>query len=246
MTIFFAEGQDNALTERPDDFFLNHKSLGLLTTDDILKRLESRNISIVNVSGKVFIEQFFEECALALKEGYNISCSLFRTMISIKGVIESSQLGHTISADTVDIKVNFENGKLLADFAKGDQISIAKNPVSGAPLPQKVLNPTVGKADTLNMGGMALIEGLNIAVRGDKTDEIGVFFTRVDNSSTVIHITFDKLYPNTPTKLQFVLPPTVTAGEWRVAVATQAGANSKTIVETPRKSDYPQVITVVP
>ena len=245
MAIFFAEGQDNALTERPDDLFLNHKALGLLTTADILKRLSARNISIVNVSGEVFIDQFFEECALALNEGYNISTSLFRTMISIKGVIEASQLGRTISSDTVDMKANFSGGKLLADFGKGVQISIAKNPVSGAPLLQKVMNPTVKKSDTLNIGGMALIEGLNIAVRGEKTDEIGVFFTRVDNESITVHIPADKLYPNTPSKLQFVLPPTITAGEWRVAVATQSGGKNGKFSEAVRTGEYSMPVTVI-
>ena len=244
MAIFFAEGQDNALTERPDDLFLNHKSLGLLTTVDILNRLSARNISTVNVSGEVFIDQFFEECSLAIKEGYNISTSLFRTMISIKGVIEASQLGRTISSDMVDMKANFSGGRLLADFGKGDQISIAKNPVSGAPLLQKVMNPTVKKADMLNIAGMALIEGLNIAVRGDKADEIGVFFTRVDNESITVHIPVDKLYPNTPSKLQFVLPPTITAGEWRVAVATQGGTNNQRSSENVRISEYGQPVTV--
>ena len=245
MAIFFAEGQDNALTERLDDLFLNHKALGLLTPVDILNRLSARNISIVNVSGEVFIEQFFEECAIAIKEGYNISTSLFRTMISIKGVIEASQLGHNISSDTVEMKANFVGGKLLADFGKGDQISIAKTPVSGAPLLQKVTNPTVKKADTLNVAGMALIEGLNIAVRGDKLDEIGVFFTSLSNPATTVRIPVEQLYPNTPTKLQFVLPPAVTAGEWRVAVATQGGANNQRFSENVRVSEYGQVITVL-
>ena len=245
MINFFAEGQENALTERPDDFFLNHKALGLLTTGDILKRLAGRNISTVNVSGEVFIEQFFKECAIALEEGHNVSCGLFRTMISIKGVIDSSQLGHTISSDTVEVRVNFEHGKLLADFGKGGQINIAKNPVSGAPLLQKVTNPTVKVADTLNIAGMALIEGLNIAIRGDKTDEIGIFFTRVDNPSIEVRIPADKLYPNTPTKLQFVLPPTITAGEWRVAVATQSGSKNGKYLETVRTSEYALAVMVV-
>ena len=244
MALFFAEGQDNTLTERLDDLFLNHKALGLLTTVDILNRLVTRNISITNVSGEVFIEQFFEECALALNEGYNLSTSLFRTMISIKGVIEASQLGRTISTGSVDIRVNFQNGRLLADFGKGGQISISKNPVSGAPLLQKVMNPTVKTADTLNVAGMALIEGLNIAVRGDKTDEIGVIFTRVDNEAVTVRIPMEQLYPNTPTKLQFVLPPAITVGEWRVAVATQGGTNNQRSSETVRISEYGQTVIV--
>ena len=246
MAIFFADGQDNALTERPDDLFLNHRSLGLLTTADILNRLTTRNISITNVSGEVYIDQFFEECALALNEGYNISTALFRTMISIKGVIESSQLGHTISSDTVDMRINFEKGRLLANFGRGVEISIAKNPVSGAPLIQKICNPTVKIANLLNIAGMALIEGLNIAVRGDKADEIGVFFTRVDNEAIVVYIPADKLYPNTPSKLQFVLPPTITAGEWRVAVATQAGNRNGFFSETVRRGEYTQIVNVIP
>ena len=244
MVTFFAEGQDNPLTQdNPNDLFLRHKSLGTLDETAILKRMEARNLSTVNVSGATFIRQFLEECALVINEGYNVNTPLFKTMISIQKVVDRSQLGHTISSDKVTLKVNFDTGKLLADFRKNKQISIAKNLISGAPLVQRVSDPTTKEVDVLQIGGMVLVEGINIAVRGDKSGEIGVFLRHEDGDE--IRISAERLYPNTPTKLQFVLPVEARAGEWKLSVTTQPRLSSTgSYSENLRTGEYEGVIFV--
>jgi hypothetical protein len=81
-------------------------------------------------------------------------------------------------------------------------------------------------------------------IKDDKPDEIGVCFTYEDEV-TVVRVPATHLSPNTPKKLQFVLPAEVSAGNWKVKVATQATGNSKTFTENVREYVYPNTITVV-
>ena len=244
MSIFYSDGQDNHLTgDDPNDMFLRHKPLGNLDEFAILRRMEKRNLSVVNVSGATFIRQFLEESALAINEGYNVSTALFRMTVSIRGSLSKQFLGHTIASDKVSIEANFEPGKLLDPLPQGKQVAISKNLVSGGPMVQVVSEPISGNVDQLEIGGMVLVQGLNIAVKGDLANEIGVFFTS-EADGTVVHISADRIYPNHPSRLQFILPAEVTAGEWRVSVATKAGSNSKSYMSEPRTGHYERVVTV--
>jgi hypothetical protein len=92
---------------------------------------------------------------------------------------------------------------------------------------------------------MVLIQGLRISVAGDKTDEIDIYFTAFDNPAVVVRIPPEQLSPNSPSKLQFVLPHDVTAGQWMVKVVTQASSNRSTFTKEVREYKYPNVITVV-
>ena len=244
MNNFKAEGQYNSLTpDDPNDLFLRHKPLGTLYTPDIIRRMELRNRSTVNVSGPDFVNQFFDECALAIDEGYNVITDLFKSQISIQGVVDASMLGRTISSDNVNVRVNFEMGKLFNNFGKNRSIDIGKNPATAGPMVQRVRNPLNQLPNQLTIGSMVLIEGLNISVRGSKEDEVGIFYENL-NDGTVLRIPMESIFPNTPTKLQHVLPTGITPGEYKVWVATQSGANSKQFSENVRTGEFNQIVTV--
>jgi hypothetical protein len=123
-------------------------------------------------------------------------------------------------------------------------VHVDEQPAASGPVIQSVCNPVNSDPDTLNTGAMVLIQGLRIAVRGDKTEEIGVFFTSAADG-TVVHVAASQLVPNTPSKLQFVLPAAVVAGEWTVAAATQSTGQSTLVSKKVRRYDYPNVINVL-
>jgi hypothetical protein len=125
------------------------------------------------------------------------------------------------------------------------QVSIHDHISSGAPVIQSVMNPTVGTPDTLNVGDMVVINGLNVAIEGEKTDEIGVFFTPTSGGASV-HVPAGKFSPNTASRVQFVLPAGVTAGEWTVRLATQTSSGNKAhIIKDVRSSTYETPVQVV-
>jgi hypothetical protein len=91
---------------------------------------------------------------------------------------------------------------------------------------------------------MALIQGLRIAVRGDKLDDIGVYFTSTV-SADVIRIVPAQLSPNLPGKLQFVLPPAIFHAPWKVKVVTQFSGNKTAFTKEVREYEYPNPIQVL-
>jgi hypothetical protein len=237
----------NELTKNvTGDYYLRPNILGTLYLDDILLRLKKKEIALENVNAKAFVLLFLRECAIAVSEGYNVVTALFHATIGFNGVVYARDLGHHVPASQVHTCVNFTQGEYAREALKDLTVSVAEQPAPTGPVIQAVTNPVAGVPDTLNTGAMALLQGMRLAVRGekDKADEIGVYFTSTDGTVEV-RIPATQLSPNLPGKLQFVLPAGVTAGEWRVKVATQSGAKARVFTKDIREYEYLNIITVV-
>jgi hypothetical protein len=227
-----------------NDYYLRPNTLDTLYDDDLIQRLKKKEIATENVNGKAFMQHFHRECAEAVNEGHNVVTGLFHAAPAFNGSVKAKDLGHNLSAGQVNARMNFTQGEYAREALKDLTISVAEQPAPTGPVIQAVSNPVVGLADTLDTGAMVLLQGMRLAVRGDRTDEIGVYFTAVDGSAEV-RVPANQLSPNTPTKLQFVLPAGVTLGEWKVKVATQSTPNIRKFVKDVREYEYPNLITVV-
>jgi hypothetical protein len=112
------------------------------------------------------------------------------------------------------------------------QVAIHEHGSGDAPVIQSITNPTVGTPDTVNVGDMVAINGLNIAIAGD-TPDVGVFFTPTSGGADV-HIAAGKFSPNTPCHVQFILPAAVSVGAWTVRLATRTSRDVRSYTyETP-------------
>jgi hypothetical protein len=227
-----------------DDYYLRPDLLDTLGEEDILQRLKKKEIATENVSGRAFLQVFFRECAEAVSEGHNVVTGLFHATIGFNGVVYARDLGHHVPAGQVNTRMNFRQGEYAREALQGLTLSVAEQPAPTGPFIQAVTNPVAGQPDTLNTGAMTLLRGMRLAVKGDKVDEIGVYFTSSDGT-TEVRIPADQLSPNLPARLQFVLPSGVTAGEWRVKVATQALSKARTYAKDVREYEYPTTVTVV-
>jgi hypothetical protein len=226
------------------DYYLQPEINKTLTMPDIIKRLEEREIATKNVNGEAFVQEVFNEIIRATLDGHNVVTSLFHTSIGIKGVVYAHDLGHHIPAEQVHVRIHLAQGVNVRATVKDSTVYVAEQPAPQGPVIQSVLNPEFNEPNTLNAGAMALIQGLRLAVRGDKTDEIGLYFTSVE-TNTVVRIPAGKLSPNQPVKLQFVLPPEITPGHWKVKVVTQASSNGTTFTKEVREYQYPHPVNVV-
>jgi hypothetical protein len=245
MTVIKAIAHLNELTKDvANDYYLLPDIPGTLHEDDIIRRLEAKEIATRNVNGKAFVELFLRECALAVGEGYNVVTGLFHATIGFTGVIYAKDLGRHVPAGQASAHVGLTQGEYAREAIKDLVVSVAEQPAPTGPVIQSVTNPVAGLPDTLNAGEMALLQGIRLAVRGDRTDETGVFFTSVDGTAAV-RIPAAQLSPNTPAKLQFVLPAAVAPGKWKVKVATQATQSIHKFLKEIRQYEYPGIITVV-
>jgi hypothetical protein len=247
MTTVKANAHVNELTKGvTTDFYLTPSLGDTFYTDDILNRLKKKEIATENVNGKAFVQVFHRECAEAVSEGHNVVTDLFHATIGFNGVVYAKDLGHPVPAGQVNTRMNFVQGEYAREALKDLTINVAEQPAPTGPVIQSVTNPVVGVLDTLNTGAMVLLQGMRLAVRGtaEKIDEIGVYFTRIDGAAEV-RIPADKISPNMPKKLQFVLTPDVYPGEWRVKVATQSTHSSGQFTKDVREYEYPNIITVL-
>jgi hypothetical protein len=234
----------NELTKDvPGDYYLIPNRGNTLYIDDIIQRMKKKEIGTVNVNGQAFVDLFLRECAEAVSEGHSVVTGLFHAAVGFNGVVYAKDLGHHVPASQVHARMNFVQSEHAREALKDLTVSVAEQPAPTGPVIQAVTNPVAGVPDTLNTGAMALLQGMRLAVRGDKVDEIGVYFTSPD-SSVEVRIPAGHLSPNQPGKLQFVLPADVTAGEWRVKVATQSSHSTGKYTKDVREYVYPNTVTV--
>lgn len=226
-----------------NDYYLTPQVTDTLDVDGIIERLKAREIATLNVNGAAFVRTFLDECCRATAEGYNIVTPFFRSSIGLQGCILAEELGHNIPADRLKVSVNLTQGTEAKKAVEGAVVFAFEQTGAIGPVIQSVSDPTEGKPDHLNPGSMALIQGMRLALRGDDAS-IGILFSSESAPQTTVLVPPAKVYPNTPTKLQFSLPAEVTAGRWLVSVTTQASSNAGQLLKSPRTGQYAGVITV--
>ncbi|WP_455623453.1 DUF4469 domain-containing protein [Parabacteroides sp.] len=229
-------------TDITDDYYLTPQVTDTLDVAAIIQRLKAREIATKNVDGAAFVQTFLDECAAASAEGNNIVTSFFRSSIGLKGSVRAGELGHNIPADRLKVSVNLTQGEGARRAVEGAVVHAFEQAGATGPVIQSVTDPTVGKTDSLTLGGMALIEGMRLSLKGDDAS-VGILFKKVGGSESIL-ILPGKVSPNTPTKLQFALPAAVTAGQWTVSVTSQSSSSSKQLLKTPRTYEYPNPVTV--
>jgi hypothetical protein len=236
----------NELTQDDlNDYYLQQLNGDTLTLVDIIKRLEKREIATKNVNGEAFVDLVFDEIANATLEGHNVVTRLFHTSLGFNGVVHAQELGHNIPAEQVHVRMLLAQSVEVRELVKASTVHVGEQPAPTGPVIQAVTNPVSGEMDSLNTGAMVLVRGLRMAVRGEKIDEIGVYFNAFDNPAVEVRVPAEQISPNSPSKLQFVLPPNVYAGQWKVTVRTQASSNKSQFVKEVRAYEYPNVITVI-
>lgn len=242
-TLLHAVAHVNELTEdKKNDYFLLPDVAGTLSLGDIIKRLERREIAIHNTNGETFVNLVFEEIALATLEGYNVVTDLFHTTVGLRGAIHSQDLGHNLSSDKVHMFTRFTQGIKVQELVKNASVHVFEQPAPTGPVIQAVYNPaTPDQPNVLRGAQMVVVEGLRIAVRGDKTNEIGLY---LDKSDLHIWIRPGDLFPNTPSRLQFVCPM-VDVGDYTLTIKTQATAKTTQFTKEVRSYVYPFPVTLV-
>ena len=223
-------------TDVTNDYYLTVQSRGSLNPHGVVERMRQHELPTKNVDGEAFLDNFFDECILALQEGYNINTPLFNAGIGLEGGVLASDLGHTVGPDKVKAYLQLTQSATARKALEESSVYIFQQSAATLPTIQSVMDPTEGKANHLNPGAMVLIQGLRIAVKGDDPS-IGVTFTKSGSSSTTV-------FPNTATKLQFVLPSEVTEGDWEVSITTQASASGGTLLKEARTGVFENLVRV--
>lgn len=260
MTVLKATAYLNALTkEVDDDYYLILQITGTLDLAGIIKRLRDKEIATKNVNGESFVNTVFKEMAQANAEGYNIVTPYFRSSPGLNAVVKAEDLGHPLSPERTNAKINFSQGEDARKAAATISVYVNEQSAASGPVIQSVYDPTNNIPNTLYTGGMVLIQGMRMSLKGEDAS-VGITFVKAedDDDRPVIEseegnaiqvgeevfVRPKEVYPNTPSNLQFILPSEITPGNWNVKITTQASSASNVTTKSPRTYQFEKTIKV--
>jgi hypothetical protein len=236
-------------TVPPGHVLLSHEIVGNVSLEQIRKLMIEEGVQCEGVNGFEFYDVFMERVMRLVMSGYRVQGPWLHASIGLSGTVPVERLGHNAQPGEVRVKVNFNLGKHSREMIDHMQVGIHPTLASGAPVIQSIINPTsADEPQTMDQGGMVVIKGLNVAVEGDKPEEIGVFLSDASapaGSAPEIHIPAGKCSPNTASHVQFVLPPAITAGLWTVRLATQMTSAKGRFTKEARSFTYASPVTVL-
>ena len=152
-----------------------------------------------------------------------------------------NELSQAPDRKKIKVSASFTQGAQLREALASAHLELFTQPAPVDPiLNGGVSTRTVTDADTgavtrapLAAGDMCVLTGRNIKLAGTDTS-VGILLTSVANPSTTFFIKPDRVSPNEPKTLQFVLPAGMDEGAWKVKVTTQYGSGGGRLTNEPR------------
>lgn len=206
-----------------------------LNLDDIA-RATAQRLGEETAKVRATLQVGMEVIAQAVASGFCVSTPLCYAQPMATGVVMEHELSQPVDREKVRVYASFRQGTAITEALAQTKLQLFLQPAATGPYIAGMTSAFyseqtgTGGAVTrvplpMEAGGMAVITGNGLKVVGtDPT--VGVTLTSVDNPGTSYFIPASKISPNTPKKLQFVLPAGVTEGAWTVKVTTQYSGGS--------------------
>lgn len=163
--------------------------------------------------------------AAAAASGYNIATQLCYVQPMASGVIMEEELSAPVDREKVKVYASLRPGTVLKQAMEQTKLTLFMQPAATGPHIAGMVSAEYADADAttrapMGASGMAVITGNGLKLVG-KDASVGITLTSVADSSKSFFIPASRVSPNTPKKLQFVLPAGITEGQWTVKVTTQ-------------------------
>jgi hypothetical protein len=175
--------------------------------------------------------------------GYAVDDGWERLSVGLSGTVSAERLGHYAREDEVKIGVNMNPAGEGQKMVTGARVLVHDAVASNAPALRVVADALSEVHDTLYTGRMAELRGDNLVIAGPDAAAVGVFFTP-EGGGQAVHIPGADCKPNEPATVRFVVPAAVTAGQYRVSLATRWTKHKNKFTDEVRTSVYGRVVTV--
>ena len=231
-------------TDVKDDYYLQPKLQKCLNMDDLaaeVAALSTRQEDPEDIArtGRDLMRRMM----WYLSAGYSISTPLGYFRPTAQGVFRDSELNEAIDRDRLTLGVKYSMSEDMRQALDDADIDVEIQKAASGPQLYAVVSAqdaehpdavTRGEGVPVSGGQVCIIKAKNAKVGGEGED-IGVTITRVDGDT---HTTYffppAQLYPNTLTRIGFVMPADAPKGSvWSVKLCTQIGSGS-TLLKNPR------------
>ena len=231
-------------TDETRDYSLQPKLQKCLNLDDLaaeVAALSTRQEDPEDIARMG--RQLMQRMMWYLSSGYSVTLPIGYFRLTAQGLFMEDELNAAPDRSRLTLNVAYSMSEdMRAALANAEiDVEIQKS-VSGPQLygvlsAHDAQNPaavTRGEGVPITAGQTCIIKGKNLKVGGEGA-EIGVTLTRVDGSSgESFFFTPKMLYPNTATKVGFVMPASAPEGSvWSIKLCTQLGSGG-TLLKSPR------------
>ena len=187
-----------------------------------------------------------EETAAYAASGYCISTPLFRLRPMASGVLMEEELSQPVDREKIKVYGSFSQGDALREAFEKANVKLFLQPAPTGPyiagmVSASPIDPETQTRAPMQAGRMAVLQVRNGKIVGDDPS-VGITLTKADDPDTTFFIGPADISPNTPTKLQFILPAGVTDGEWLVKITTQYASGRMS--EKPRSFELERPVVI--
>ena len=231
-------------TDETRDYSLQPKLQKCLNLDDLaaeVAALSTRQEDPEDIARMG--RQLMQRMMWYLSSGYSVTLPIGYFRLTAQGLFMEDELNAAPDRSRLTLNVAYSMSEdMRAALANAEidveiQKSVSGPQLYGVVSAHDAQNPaavTRGEGVPITAGQACIIKGKNLKVGGEG-EEIGLTLTRVDGSSgESFFFTPKMLYPNTATKVGFVMPASAPEGSvWSIKLCTQLGSGG-TLLKSPR------------
>ena len=215
---------DNTVTkDDPNDKIFVIVSLGTADKERIIAEMMDMNPGVEPEMMRLVLDLEKRAVKRLLLNGMRVNNGLFEAVPQCRGLVR----GTAWDPEANEIYVNFTQGKELRE-AIADVVVNVIGEKGAAMYLSSSLDAATGNATA---GANLTLTGKNIKVVGD---DPSVGITLTDSEGTETRIKAGAIGLNQPSKLIFLVPASLAAGDYTLTITTQFGGNSNSLLKTPR------------
>lgn len=230
---------DLSITERKDDRFGRVVTSKSLNENDLINIAVSRRTDLNATTMRATIDILKDIAKEQISNGASVSFGLGYFSLGVTGVFIGDNAKWESAKHSLFIRVT--PSAILRDAAKAATVDVRGMAEIGTVI-NSLTDVASGELNTrLTPGGGVNVTGSKIKIAGDN-EIVGINLTnQITNEVTVIHIT--AILVNDPSKITFIVPATLLAGDYKLSIATQF-SNSAQNLKEPRIYIFDYVLNV--
>lgn len=201
----------NHLTADPDDYMARVIALGTVSEEQIINDMLGMGTTLDRPDLEGTLQLYHRALQERLMDGFNVATPSARFRISLRGVFNGSDDGYDPARHQVDVSVSSDSE--LRDVIRKNATLEKDVSLQAAPQPRDYVDIASDERNSiLTPGSMGRV--LGAFLKFDPTDEAqGVFFVQDGTATRVTQIGRNK-----PGELLFVVPESLTAGDYALEV----------------------------
>ena len=208
---------ENNLTSDPDDYTAHVRFAGTMDLDGVINRMMQRGSTITKADALAVLQEYHLAIETLLLEGFTVKTPSANYGLSIKGVFKGQGDHFDATRHRVEGTVNL-NRQLRRTLREKVQVQKQE---TAKPRPRLLEYRDLNSDERnsiLTAGGMGRVTGHRL--KFDATDsQQGIFFIASDGTASRVDI----VGKNKPAELMFLVPSSLTSGEYTLEVRAAFG-----------------------